>query len=189
MLSIRGVFAVVVMAAVLSVPIYFYWGKLTKGMQPSSSTIILNRLELEGLPELTFHTLDGRPVSLSEFRGKILVLNIWATWCAPCVKEFPSLQRLAEKMGGQLVVLAVSQDKLRDDIEYFIKAFGKTPKDFVIAWDKDRVSAQALGTDVLPETYIVSPEGRLVRKVAGETSWDDPMALQFFKDILSPSEH
>ena len=111
---------------------------------------------------------------------------MWATWCAPCVKEFPSLKRLVEKFKGEIVVLAVSYDHDREDIQTFIDAFGGLPKDFHVVWDKAKVTSPLLGSDVLPETYIVTPAGKLVRKVAGETTWDDPMAQQFFTELLHP---
>ncbi len=87
-------------------------------------------------------------------------------------------------MNGKLVVLAVSQDKDREDIDTFIKAFGGLPKDFIVLWDKDKKATDLFGTDALPETYIISPERKLIRKVAGETTWDDSLALEFFRNIL-----
>lgn len=187
MLSLRGLLAVAVSAALLSVPIYYYWEYLTKGMRPPETTQKLNEMEKSGMPDFTLQTLDGRDVSVSDFKGKILLVNVWATWCAPCVKEIPSLKNLVNKFEGKLVVLAVSHDRSREDIETFVKAFGGLPKDFIIVWDKDRMTSKLLGTDALPETYILSPEQKLLRKIAGETAWDDSMAIQFFKDILDPA--
>ncbi|HMN69677.1 MAG TPA: TlpA disulfide reductase family protein, partial [Bdellovibrionales bacterium] len=149
-----------------------------------ATTMKLNDLERDGVPDFTLKDLSGADVSLSQFAGKIVLVNIWATWCAPCVKEFPSLQNLVKKMSGKLVVLAVSYDKNKEDIETFVKAFGGTPENFVIVWDKERTTSPLFGTDVLPETYILSPERKLVRKIAGETSWDTPQALEFFEAVL-----
>lgn len=184
----RGVLAVVVAGFVVSIPIYFYWEFLTKGMRPPETTQILNRLEKTGIPNFTLKTMDGQDVSLADFRGKILLINVWATWCAPCVKEFPSLKHLVELFKGRVVVLAVSRDKTREDIDTFVQAFGGLPKDFIVVWDKDNATQKILGTDALPETYILSPEQKLLRKIAGETAWDDPMAQKFFKDILESTE-
>ena len=175
-----------VTGAILAVPLYFYWEFLTKGMRPPAATLKLNELEKNGVPNFSTMTLDGRQIQLSDYKGKIVLVNIWATWCAPCVKEFPSLQGLVKAMKGQVVVLAVSFDKHREDVDTFIKAFGGVSEGFVIAWDPERKLGPVFGTDVLPETYIISPAGALLRKIAGETTWDDPMALRFFEDILSP---
>jgi len=184
MLKLRGFIAVILVAGVLAIPISRYWTFLTRGMQPSSSTQRLNQLEKEGVPDFTLPDLEGHSVSLSQFKDRPVLINLWASWCAPCVKEFPSLKNLVEHFGGQVVVLAVSHDHSRDDLDSFIKVFGDVPKDFVIVWDKDRITGELLGTDQLPETYILDKQHKLLRKVAGEQNWADPMALEFFKDAL-----
>lgn len=183
---IRGLLAVAVVAALLSVPLYSYWGYLTRGMRPPETVLLLNEMQKDGFPDFTVKTLAGRDVSVHDFKGKILLVNVWATWCAPCVKEFPSLKRLVEKFGGKLVVLAVSHDRDREDIDTFVKAFGGLPENFIIAWDEGKKTAKLLGTDALPETYILTPDQRLKRKVAGETAWDDPMAVAYFEGLLKP---
>src|SRR4051794_22991375 len=124
---IRGLLAVIVVAGLLTIPISCYWKFLTKGMRPPETTQILNELEKTGVPNFTLKTLDGKDVSVTDFKGKVLLINLWATWCAPCVKEFPSLKNLVEKFGGKVVVLAVSHDHDREDIDTFVKAFGSLP--------------------------------------------------------------
>lgn len=187
MFSMRGLVAVLISAVLLSIPMYYYWSYLTKGMAPPDNTRLLNKMEIEGVPNFTLKTLEGKDVSVSDFKGKVLLINIWATWCAPCVKEIPSLKNLVNKFAGKVVILAVSHDRSQEDIETFVKAFGGLPSDFVIVWDKDKTTSKLLGTDALPETYILSPEQKLLRKIAGETAWDDPMAIQFFQEILDKS--
>lgn len=184
MWSWKALGAVIVTAGILGVPFYFYWDGLTKGMRPPEATLILNRLEREGIPNFSVADLDGKSVSLQDFKGKILLINIWATWCAPCVKEFPSLKGLVEHFKGDVVVLAISHDKTKEDIDSFIKTFGGLPEGFVVTWDKDRSVSKIFGTDALPETYILSREQKLLRKIAGDTVWNDPMALQFFDELL-----
>lgn len=157
-------------------------------MRPPESTQMLAEMEKQGVPDFTLNDLNGKPVSLHDFKGKIVLINFWATWCAPCVKEFPSLQRLVKKFKGQVVVVAVSYDRQRDDIDSFIRAFGGTDDNFVILWDKERTTSRLYGTDVLPETYLVNRDHKLIRKIAGEALWDDPMALQFFEDIVNPGK-
>ena len=184
MISLKGLLAVVIAAGVLSIPMYFYWEFLTRGMRPPESTQTLNRLERDGVPNFTLNDLDGRPVSLDQFEGRVILINVWATWCAPCVKEFPSLKRLVEKFKGRVVVLAVSYDRDAEDIRTFIQAFGGLPSAFKVVWDQEKITSDLLGTDVLPETYILTPQRKLIRKIAGETTWDDPMAQKFFSDLL-----
>lgn len=183
MWSFKGFLAVLVTAAVLSVPLYFYWEFLTKGMRPPEATLKLNDMETKGVPDFEVTSLSGDKIKLSGLRGKVVLINIWATWCAPCVKEFPSLKKLVETMNGEVLILAISYDRNREDIDTFIKAFGGVPENFKIAWDQERVTSSILGTDVLPETYILDRDGKLVRKIVGEATWDDPMAIDFFKKI------
>ena len=185
MWSAKGAVAVLITAGILSFPLYLYWEYLTKGMRPPVATLKLNELEKQGVPDFEVASLEGKGIKLSEYRGKVVLVNIWATWCAPCVKEFPSMKRLVQKMGPDLVILAVSYDRHREDIDAFINAFGGVPVNFHIAWDRDRKTTAVFGTDVLPETYIISRDGKLIRKIAGEATWDDPMALEFFKEIMA----
>jgi thiol-disulfide isomerase/thioredoxin len=186
MWSAKGALAVLITAGVLSVPLYMYWEYLTKGMRPPAATLKLNDLE-KGVPDFSVAGLDGKAIHLKDFRGKLVLVNIWATWCAPCVKEFPSMKRLVQTMGGELVILAISYDRHREDIDAFIKAFDGVPDNFHIAWDKERKTTEIFGTDVLPETYIISRDGKLIRKIAGEATWDQPMAIQFFKELADGS--
>ncbi len=184
MWSWKGFGVTLVTAGVLSIPTYFYWDFLTRGMRPPAATQILNQLEKTGIPNFTLNDMTGKAVSLEDFRGKVVLVNIWATWCAPCIKEFPSLKNLVEKFNGEIVVLAISHDRAQEDIESFVRAFGKIPKDFILLWDKEKSVSKIFGTEALPETYIVSPTGKLLRKVAGDTIWDDAMAIEFFKDLI-----
>lgn len=184
MWSWKGLLATIVAAGFLSVPLYWYWEFLTQGMRPPTATRMLNELEKSGIPNFTLNDMAGKPVSLEQFRGKIVLINIWATWCAPCVKEFPSLKDLVEKFKGEVVVLAISHDRNQEDIASFVKAFGKIPEFFILLWDKEKSVSKIFGTEALPETYIVSPTGKLLRKVAGDTIWNDALAVEFFKDII-----
>ncbi len=185
MWSLKGLGVVIVIAAILAVPLYKYWEFLTQGMRPPKSTLILNELEKNGVPDFTLPDLQDRPVALKDFKGKVTLVNIWATWCAPCIKEFPSLKGLVEHFKGDLVVLAISQDKDKEDIISFVRAFGDLPEGFVIVWDKDKSMNQIFHTQALPETYILSTEHKLLRKIAGETIWDDKMAISFFNTLIN----
>jgi thiol-disulfide isomerase/thioredoxin len=185
MWSTRAFLVMIVMAVLLSVPFYSYWENLTVASRPPKSTAILNQMEKEGLVDFKLKDLNGNEQALSQFKGKVIVLNFWASWCAPCVKEFPSLQRLAEHFKGKLVVVAVSHDRNREDLDSFLQTFGKNSPDFHIWWDKDRRVGDIYGTEVLPETFIISPEFKLLRKVAGEDEWDNPLALRFFEDLVN----
>lgn len=184
MLNFKAITAVVVVAFILSIPLYSYWDFLTRGMRPPEATQKLNEMEQTGVPDFTLPDLEGKPVSVSQFRGKILLINIWATWCSPCVKEIPSLKGLVEHFKGEVQILAISQDKNLEDITSFLRAFGGLPEHFKVVWDKDKAMKKIFGTEALPETYIVSRDGQIVRKIAGDTVWNDAMALEYFKQLL-----
>jgi peroxiredoxin len=119
-------------------------------------------------PDFTVQDVD-RKVSLSGLRGKIVVLNFWASWCPPCVSETPSLVAMSRRMRDHnVVVLAVSVDD--DDSAYhkFIKEQGM---DMLTVRDADKKSNDLYGTHVFPETYIIDRNGVLRRKVIGEMDW------------------
>jgi cytochrome c biogenesis protein CcmG/thiol:disulfide interchange protein DsbE len=119
-------------------------------------------------PDFTVQDVD-RKVTLSELRGKTVVLNFWASWCGPCVAETPSLVAMSRKMRDHnVVVLAVSVDE--DDSAYhkFIKEQGM---DMLTVRDADKKSNDLYGTHVFPETYIIDKGGVLRRKVIGEMNW------------------
>lgn len=175
------------MAGVLSLPLYFYRDFLNKGRAPTRSAQILNELEENGIKDFILPEFDtDREFQLRQFEGKVILLNFWASWCVPCVKEIPSMMRLVDKMDSKLVILAISQDKNEEDLRAFLKAFAPYPDNFYVLWDKDRKVAKAYGTEVLPESFIISPQLKLVRKVVGVEEWDHAEALEFFNDIYSP---
>lgn len=184
MWSLRGALAVLVTAGILAIPLYYYWNYVTQGQRPPLSTQKLNDMEKIGVPDFSIKDLSGKEINLKDYRGKLVLVNIWATWCAPCVKEFPSMKRLVQKFPNDLAILAVSYDRHLEDIEAFIKAFGGIPPNFHIAWDKEKKTTEVFGTDVLPETYIIGRDGKMIRKIAGEATWDTPMALEFFQDLV-----
>jgi thiol-disulfide isomerase/thioredoxin len=147
---------------------------------------LIERMEKEGVPEITLPRVAGeaREIKLSEYRGKIVVLNFWASWCTPCVQEFPSMLKLAETMKGDVVVLAVSTDDDRKDIETFMKAFGLPQPHFEVLWDKDKAAMQSYNVSKIPETFLIDKQGRLIRKVLGIENWASEDAIAYFHSLL-----
>jgi thiol-disulfide isomerase/thioredoxin len=132
-------------------------------------------------------TVNGRPQHLSDFRGKVVVLNFWASWCPPCVEEAPSLNRLQrhiEPNGG--TVLGVSIDEDPAAYEKFLKDFGvafPTWKDPAVQDNKSKI-VLGYGTLLIPETYVIDRHGKIARKVVGPQQWDSPEMLAYFDAIL-----
>ncbi|MGE0761803.1 MAG: TlpA family protein disulfide reductase [Bdellovibrionales bacterium] len=182
---LKGFLAVAVLGGALWLGWLRYHDFLTAGMQPTLGTQKLNEMEVGGVPDFELEDLNGNRVKLSQFADRTVILSFWASWCDPCVAEFPSMVKLVEHFKGQVVLLAVSADKSKADIESFLKPYAnKLPKDCVIVWDKERKVAEQYGTEALPESYILSKGLKIVRKVAGSEDWYSPGAVQLFEAIV-----
>jgi peroxiredoxin len=127
-------------------------------------------------------TLDGRPMQLSDLRGKVVVLNFWASWCPPCVEETPSLNRLQTRIsprGG--MVLGISVNEEDRDYQKFLQ-------DQKVNFPTYRDSAKKInaeyGTTIFPETYIIDRKGRIARKVIGPQEWDAGDNYAFLDSLL-----
>lgn len=127
-------------------------------------------------------TLNGRPGRLSDLRGKVVVINFWATWCPPCVEETPALNRLQQRIasrGG--MVLGVSVD---DDAAAYEKFLRDQQVAFPTYRDPSKKIALDYGSSMYPETYIVDRKGRIARKVVGPQQWDSPGMVAYFEALL-----
>jgi thiol-disulfide isomerase/thioredoxin len=140
----------------------------------------------EPMPELRFQDGLGNDVRLSSFRGRVVVLNFWATWCAPCREELPSLDRLHRALARDgLAVLAVSVDARGVDVEGFLKDRGLT-----LPVGRDPLGAEAaraLSVDGYPTTFVIDAAGRLQARYLGVAEWDMPEALDHFRGLLTAS--
>ena len=129
----------------------------------------------ESLSALSLPGLDRDDLLISEYQGKIVVLNIWATWCPPCRRELPSLQRLGEQLDSKrFAVLALSVD----DDKHHPREYLIDRKIQITSYiDLDMSIAKKLGAQVYPDTYLIGPEGRLLMNVEGEREWDSPLVI------------
>lgn len=138
---------------------------------------------IAGKAELDFPlTLAGKSEHLSDLKGKVVVLNFWATWCPPCVEETPALNRLQkyiDSRGG--MVLGVSVDEDAAAYEKFLKDQSVV---FPTYRDASKKSASDYGTSMYPETYIIDRHGRIARKFIGQQQWDSAEMLQYFDAVL-----
>ena len=129
-------------------------------------------------------TLDGKHVSLNDYRGKVVLLNFWATWCAPCRKEMPSIQTLwARYKARDLVVLAVSEDDgEREKITRFIS---KIKVNFPILLDHDFKIADSYMLPGLPTTYLIGRDGTIAATVVGTQDWSRREAQALIQYLLN----
>ena len=165
-------------------PAFFAAPALAK-VSPNLLTGTLARFTLakepKPLPDLAFTDANDKPVKLADYKGKTVLLNFWATWCAPCVKEMPSLDKLQAEMGkDKFVVLPLSLDgPTRAKVAPFYQ--DKKLTDLGIYFDKGRKAMQALGVSVLPTSILVDPSGRELGRIEGEADWSTPEALALMK--------
>lgn len=130
-------------------------------------------------PDFVIH--DGaRELRLDQYRGKVVVLNFWASWCAPCLAEFPSLIDLQRKNPG-IVVLAVSFDQ--DAAAYRQYLIDNHITGITTILDTSQQSNLAFGTTRPPETYIIGPEGHIRRKFIGAVDWTTPEIQDFISRL------
>ena len=137
-------------------------------------------------PEISFDGLDGKPVSLADFKGKLVVLNLWATWCQPCLKEMPSLAKLEAKFEPSLVVVAVSEDRGgADAVKPFIAKL--YPGNIRIALDPKSDAIRALHARGLPTSLVVDAQGNVAGKVEGAAEWDSDQMVEVLTKLLPVS--
>ena len=124
---------------------------------------------------------SDRKVSLDQFRGQVLVLNFWATWCPPCVEELPSLMSMQDRMKGRgVTVLGVSIDVDADAYHRFLKLRNVN---FLTVRDPEQKVAAMYGTSGWPETYIIDRKGVMRRKFIGAVDWNSPDVVQFLSTL------
>jgi cytochrome c biogenesis protein CcmG, thiol:disulfide interchange protein DsbE len=143
-------------------------------------------------PNVKAADLAGRPVTLGELKGQVVLLNLWATWCPPCREEMPSMQRLHQELGDEgLRIVAVSVDAAAGqtdpggrpggDVAEFVNELNLT---FPV-WHQPSGDAQrAYRTTGLPESFLIGKDGRIVKKVIGATEWDSPENVALIRRLL-----
>ncbi|WP_232479224.1 TlpA family protein disulfide reductase [Roseomonas rosulenta] len=146
----------------------------------------LNRLRENdaALPEITFANAEGRPHTLADFAGRGLVINLWATWCPPCVAEMPALDRLAAVLERENIqVLPLSSDRGgREVVQAF---YDRTRVQTLRVWlDPRGAAARALGARGLPTTLIVDRGGRERARLEGDAAWDAPEFMAAIRRLV-----
>jgi thiol-disulfide isomerase/thioredoxin len=139
---------------------------------------------LRPAPEAGFADGDGNQVSLADFRGKVVLLNFWATWCIPCLQEMPALDRLQAALGDAgLEVVALSQD--RDGVPAVVRFYEKYDfGNLGVYVDPKAAVAGAFKVNVLPTTIIIDRDGNAVGQLVGDAEWDAPEAQALIRHYL-----
>ena len=140
-------------------------------------------LEQKPAPEITVTPLIGNSIKLSDLKGKVVLLNFWATWCPPCREEIPSMMKLNAAMAGkpfQMVAVSVDEGG-RPAIEAFFRTSGFMLPAYT---DPSGKAAAAYGITGVPETFIIDKNGIIVKKVIGPLAWDGPEAAAFLDGLM-----
>ncbi len=139
------------------------------------------------VPDFLFTDIRGNKHRMAELRGHVVILNFWASWCAPCVIEFPKLATLAQQ-NPDLIVVALSGDTSSENIHKFLKKYPGKSDNFYVAHDvRRKIATDIFQTFKLPETIIIDQQGRMVRKVLGDTDWLGPDMAVFLQDLQKKS--
>jgi thiol-disulfide isomerase/thioredoxin len=175
---------VIVLAAIVAIAFGVLYGNrllsVHQGMEPPPSLAAL-KLEKppQSAPDVAFADGAGARHALSAFRGRFVLLNLWATWCAPCVAELPALSRLAAFAPG-LRVLAINADTGSVDAAAFLKSHHVA---LPVFRDSDVTMLKSFKAYGLPMTVLIDPDGKIVARAEGPADWDNPEAVAYFKRI------
>jgi peroxiredoxin len=165
----------------LALLLVFVYGFLTREGTDSNDTA--PRLG-KPIADFTLPDLQGRPIQLAALRGKVVFINVWATWCPPCVEEMPTIQQLYERLHSRgLEVLAVSLDALGAQVVApFVQSRSLS---FPTLLDPKNLVQRLYRTAGVPESFIVDKRGILVDKVVGPRDWAHPQLLAQFERLLA----
>ena len=129
------------------------------------------------------YTLEGEKINLLKLRGKMVFLNFWATWCAPCREEMPAMERLAEKLKEKpFVMLAVNLQEPKILVKKFVEDLGLS---FTIIMDPSGKIGENYKANNLPLTYIIDKKGFIIRRAIGARVWDSEASLHLFEELMA----
>ena len=134
-------------------------------------------------PDFALPDLDGKTVNLADYKGKVVLLNIWATWCPPCVEEMPSMEKLHQELKDEdFEILAVSIDVSgAKAVNPFMK---KHKLSFSVLTDTEGAMKSLYQTTGVPESFIIDKQGRILEEIIGPRDWAAPGALKYFRSLI-----
>ncbi len=153
-----------------------------KAALPKQLAALAPQNPAKAAPAVAFSDAGGARHALSDYKGKYVLLNLWATWCAPCVAELPALARVSGAVPG-LQVLAVNMDKTPVDAVAFLKSHNAGILGSLK--DSDVVLMRSFQVVGMPTTVLIDPTGKVVAKAEGPAEWDAPESIEYFKSLTS----
>ena len=180
--ALKGLAVAVALALVAAALWMGYEQRIKHEGPPPVGYRLLEKFEREGVPDFEALKVGGGSAKLSDARGKVIILSFWASWCGPCVQEFPSLIKMIEHFKGEVVLVGVSADQTQEEVTAFVKLYlPKQPIAFMNLWDPATRIANDFGTVQIPENYIIGKDFKLVRKLASSENWMRPDVLGFLE--------
>lgn len=144
----------------------------------------LMKYEGAALPDFTLTDMQGKSHTLSDYRGKAVMVNFWATYCGPCIKEIPSMQRLKEKLGDtDFAILAVDMAEAPADVEAFLQKH-EIKVNFPILLDPEGTVVEQWMITAVPTTFIVDPQGTIRYALFGGIEWDKPDVIKTIRSLF-----
>ncbi len=161
----------------------YYYLNFQKSLESESNRKEINRIS--ELQERSFSDINGANVKLPS-TAKVLIVHFWASWCGPCVEEFPQLVALANSSKGKIKVIAISGDSDRKEIDVFLKSFPEalTARDFHIIWDENKELVKEWSVQKLPESYIYNSQHKLAKRISGAVEWNTEDAYAYMKFLI-----
>jgi len=147
------------------------------------NTAPMNKVEMENISSFNLKTLNNNYMDLDELRGSYVLVNFWATWCKPCVREIPSLNNLYNKFktNDKFKMVAINIGQNKDVVNKFVKNISSI--DFIILLDEN-ISLTEWGVQAIPTTFLLNDKGKIIYKVEGERKWDSPEFISFINSII-----
>jgi thiol-disulfide isomerase/thioredoxin len=156
--------------------------RVHEGLTPPASLAVLEAQKpAKPAPAVTFFDAAGGRHALADFKGRYVLLNMWATWCGPCVAELPALARLKKAVPG-LAVLAVDVGRDKPEVaDAFLKSHKAAGLGTLV--DSEITLSRQFGAAVYPTTVLIDPAGKVVARAEGPASWDAADAIDYFKRL------
>ncbi len=177
--------ALLTLVSISASSVMAYPGMQKKAEGKASSIDLINVLpKAYPIDVVPFKNAKGETVDFSQYRGKVIMVNMWATWCPPCVRELPAIARLGSKFDkSQFEILPISIDlEGKAQVEPFLKELGMG--DFNSFYDEQQQLGQVFPLDTIPATFILSKEGELIAFVRTFVDWDDQKAVELIQSFI-----
>lgn len=174
--------ATLIVLPLLLIGLYSLYTFTERNKEPISSAVDIG----QPFPPFEAEDIRGTRFSSVQVQNKIVIVNFWATWCAPCIEEIPSLMKLINEFKGQIVLVGISADYSMEEIETFKKSFpGLDNENIVLIWDKDKSLMKRYNIAKLPESFILDKRLTLIKKISGTINWFNDNSISYFKELLN----